>query len=179
MAMRAPISPSASAICRPSPREPPVIRALFPFRSNSCLTFMASHSIDQDFVRRMLGNRFLFASACDYEVSRFACAQSAAQILVALVHEFPALVEEIDLYAQAANGVRILILDRAQHLNQRFSLDLLLVLGDDHLLDRLVIPDGRHHFFADEIVDGARRNAESDAIEQASGDLFQRTSKYT
>src|SRR5258707_13389844 len=42
MAVRVPISPSASAICRPSPREPPVISALFPWRSTSCLTFIAA-----------------------------------------------------------------------------------------------------------------------------------------
>src|SRR4051794_7504330 len=38
MAMVAPISPSASASCSPSPREPPVTSARRPFRSSSCLT---------------------------------------------------------------------------------------------------------------------------------------------
>ena len=33
--IRAPASPSAWAICRPSPREPPVTSAVRPFRSNS------------------------------------------------------------------------------------------------------------------------------------------------
>src|SRR5438045_5940581 len=37
-ATRAPISPSASAICKPSPREPPVTSATLPVRSNSCRT---------------------------------------------------------------------------------------------------------------------------------------------
>ena len=34
----APASPSASAICRPRPREPPVTSAVLPVRSNSCRT---------------------------------------------------------------------------------------------------------------------------------------------
>ena len=34
---RAPISPSASAICRPRPREPPVINAVRPSRLKDCL----------------------------------------------------------------------------------------------------------------------------------------------
>src|SRR3954451_22231548 len=38
MAMVAPISPSASASCSPSPREPPVTSARRPFKSSSCLT---------------------------------------------------------------------------------------------------------------------------------------------
>src|SRR5258707_5097137 len=42
MAIFAPISPSASAICRPSPREPPVIRAFLPFRPNNCWTLIAA-----------------------------------------------------------------------------------------------------------------------------------------
>jgi len=40
IAMLAPISPSASAICSPSPREPPVTSAVRPPRSRSCRTFM-------------------------------------------------------------------------------------------------------------------------------------------
>ena len=36
----APISPRASAICRPSPREPPVTTATRPLRSKSFLTLM-------------------------------------------------------------------------------------------------------------------------------------------
>src|SRR5690349_4259482 len=36
--MRAPISPRASAICKPSPREPPVTSATLPVRSNSFRT---------------------------------------------------------------------------------------------------------------------------------------------
>ena len=35
-----PISPSAWAICRPSPREPPVIKATWPSSWNSCWTPM-------------------------------------------------------------------------------------------------------------------------------------------
>src|SRR6267378_4162599 len=42
----APISPSASAICRPSPREPPVMSACFPPSSSSCRTFMAAMLIE-------------------------------------------------------------------------------------------------------------------------------------
>ena len=34
---RAPASPRAWAICRPRPREPPVMRAVRPWRSKSCL----------------------------------------------------------------------------------------------------------------------------------------------
>src|SRR3990170_861126 len=44
-ASRAPISPSASAICSPSPREPPVTSATRPFRSRSCLTFMGADAV--------------------------------------------------------------------------------------------------------------------------------------
>src|SRR5689334_14723973 len=47
----APISPSASAICRPSPREPPVTSACLPLSSRSCRTFMAAMLIE--FPRRM------------------------------------------------------------------------------------------------------------------------------
>ena len=36
----APISPSASAICRPSPREPPVTSAVLPVMSNNWRTLM-------------------------------------------------------------------------------------------------------------------------------------------
>ena len=42
IASLAPISPSASAICRPSPREPPVTSAVRPRSSSSSLTFMAA-----------------------------------------------------------------------------------------------------------------------------------------
>src|SRR5579871_6600709 len=38
-----PISPSASATCRPSPREPPVITATRPVRSNSFLMLISRH----------------------------------------------------------------------------------------------------------------------------------------
>src|SRR5207302_8637328 len=40
MAIFAPISPSASAICKPRPREPPVTSATLPDRSNRSLTPM-------------------------------------------------------------------------------------------------------------------------------------------
>ena len=36
MTTRAPASPKAWAICRPRPREPPVTKAVWPLRSNSC-----------------------------------------------------------------------------------------------------------------------------------------------
>src|SRR5205085_11100206 len=36
----APRPPSASAICSPSPREPPVIKAVRPLKSKSCLRLM-------------------------------------------------------------------------------------------------------------------------------------------
>src|SRR5688572_22698137 len=39
--MRAPASPRAWAICRPRPREPPVMSAVLPRRSNSCCTVRA------------------------------------------------------------------------------------------------------------------------------------------
>src|SRR4051812_19581704 len=42
MAIFAPISPSASAICRPRPREPPVMRAFLPFRLRSSRVFKKS-----------------------------------------------------------------------------------------------------------------------------------------
>src|SRR5438105_8697961 len=44
MATFAPSSPSASAICKPRPREPPVISAVLPERSNRSLTLMCSLS---------------------------------------------------------------------------------------------------------------------------------------
>src|SRR5882724_2924555 len=40
IATLAPISPRASAICSPSPREPPVISAVLPLRSNNFFTFI-------------------------------------------------------------------------------------------------------------------------------------------
>src|SRR5690606_12546320 len=45
MATLAPISPRASAICRPSPREPPVMRATLPVRSNSAFTLIMFASV--------------------------------------------------------------------------------------------------------------------------------------
>ena len=44
IATRAPISPSASAICRPSPREPPVTSATLPVRSRSLRTVIVPPS---------------------------------------------------------------------------------------------------------------------------------------
>src|ERR1700722_4249042 len=43
MAILAPISPSPCAICRPSPRDPPVIRATFPLSSNNSRTATSGH----------------------------------------------------------------------------------------------------------------------------------------
>src|SRR5262249_53559795 len=46
----APSSPTASAICKPSPREPPVINATLPERSNSCfkpMTFSLAGALIQ------------------------------------------------------------------------------------------------------------------------------------
>src|SRR6267142_1129116 len=43
IAILAPISPRAWAICSPSPREPPVTRATFPFSSNNSRTPMSRH----------------------------------------------------------------------------------------------------------------------------------------
>src|SRR4051812_21323917 len=42
----APISPSASAICSPRPREPPVTSACLPSSARSCRTFMAAMLIE-------------------------------------------------------------------------------------------------------------------------------------
>src|SRR3954462_2370142 len=42
----APISPSASAICSPRPREPPVTSACLPSSASSCRTFMAAMLIE-------------------------------------------------------------------------------------------------------------------------------------
>src|SRR5262245_38303385 len=45
IAIRAPISPSASHICSPSPREPPVTSATLPVKSKSFLTLMAPRHV--------------------------------------------------------------------------------------------------------------------------------------
>src|SRR5437868_3380380 len=45
MATFAPTSPRASAICKPSPREPPVINAVLPERSKRSLTVMCNLSL--------------------------------------------------------------------------------------------------------------------------------------
>jgi len=42
IATLAPISPSASAICSPRPREPPVMRATLPLRSNRFFTLISA-----------------------------------------------------------------------------------------------------------------------------------------
>src|SRR5271166_1023116 len=68
-ATRAPSSPSASAICNPRPRDPPVTSAVLPVMSNSCFTLMAISSYGEPILAHLVVTEQCLRRALEHDAA--------------------------------------------------------------------------------------------------------------